>query len=92
MVYSSNSYPVLQKATALGRGIALLPERAVYDELSSGNLRALLSEFGVADRSLYSIYGPGDAVPRKVSELLDFLTTGFKENPMPTLHADTALG
>ncbi|MFJ7241757.1 LysR family transcriptional regulator [Streptomyces olivaceus] len=89
-VYSSNSYVMLHKAAVAGRGIALLPERVVYDDLLAGGLRVLLPHLGVTARSLYSIYGPGDLVPRKVSELLDFLTLWFKEHPMPTLRTATA--
>ncbi|MFD7811504.1 LysR family transcriptional regulator [Streptomyces sp. NPDC059785] len=89
-LFSSNSHLALHKAALFGRGIALLPERAVYDDLVSGKLQVLFPELGVTDRSLYAIYGPGDAVPRKVSALLDFLTAWFRENPMPTLQTDAA--
>jgi DNA-binding transcriptional LysR family regulator len=77
IVYSSNSYLALQKASAHGRGIALLPKMAVNDDLLSGNLRTVLPQFGVPERPLNAIYGPGDTVPRKISVFLEFLTEWF---------------
>ncbi|GHH59060.1 LysR family transcriptional regulator [Kitasatospora indigofera] len=80
VVYSSNSYIALRKAAACGRGVALLPQMAVNDDLLSGRLRPVLPQFGVPERPLNAIYGPGDAVPRKVSIFLEFLTTWFAES------------
>lgn len=77
VAYSSNSYLALQKAVAQGRGIALLPHMAVRDDLATGVLRPVLPRFGVPGRPLNAIYGPGDAVPRKVSVFLEFLSTWF---------------
>ena len=79
VVYSSNSYLALQKAVTHGRGIALLPQMVVGDDLLSGDLRPVLPQFGAPNRPLNAIYGPGDTVPRKVSVFLEFLATWFAE-------------
>jgi len=85
IAFSSNSYIALQKAAVHGRGIALLPQRPVYDDLVSGALQALLPELAVPDRPLYAIYGPGQDTPRKVSVFLAFLAEWFSQNPIPAI-------
>lgn len=75
--YSSNSYLALHKAAVHGRGIALLPQMVVNDDLLSGDLSPVLAPFGVPERPLNAVYSPGDVVPRKVSVFLEFLTTWF---------------
>ncbi|MFA3873236.1 LysR family transcriptional regulator [Streptomyces sp. MMCC 100] len=87
IAFSSNSYLALQKAAVHGRGIALLPQRPVYDELVSGALQELLPELAVPDRPLYAIYGPGQDTPRKVSVFLDFLADWFSRNPTPAIRS-----
>ncbi|MFG2821524.1 LysR family transcriptional regulator [Kitasatospora sp. NPDC048365] len=79
VVYSSNSYLALQKAVTHGRGLALLPQMVVGDDLLSGDLRPVLPQIGVPERPLNAIYGPGDTVPRKVSVFLEFLSAWFAE-------------
>lgn len=85
VAFTSNSYIALQKAAVHGRGIALLPQRPVYDDLVNGALRVLLPELAVPDRPLYAIYGPGQATPRKVTVFLHFLTDWFSDNPIPAI-------
>ncbi|MFF7172965.1 LysR family transcriptional regulator [Streptomyces pseudovenezuelae] len=85
VAFSSNSYLALQKAAVHGRGIALLPQRPVYDDLMSGALEVLLPGIPVPDRPLYAIFGPGQESPRKVTVFLDFLTQWFSGNPIPAI-------
>ncbi|MEU1183407.1 LysR family transcriptional regulator [Streptomyces sp. NPDC005820] len=85
VVYSSNSYLALQKAAVHGRGIALLPQRSVYDDLLAGTLRPVLPGHLVPERPLYAIYAPGRPTPRKVTVFLAFLGEWFRNNPIPTL-------
>ncbi|MFD7919377.1 LysR family transcriptional regulator [Streptomyces sp. NPDC059740] len=85
VAFSSNSYLALQKAAVHGRGIALLPQRPVYEDLTAGTLQVLLPELGVPDRPLYALHGPGRETPRRITVLLTFLTRWFSENPIPTL-------
>lgn len=91
VAYSSNSYIALQKAAVHGRGIALLPQQSLYDDVLSGTLRVLLPDHIVPERPLYAIYGPGRTTPRKVTVSLEFLSEWFKGNPMPALGASDAL-
>ncbi|BBA96340.1 putative LysR family transcriptional regulator [Actinacidiphila reveromycinica] len=86
VVYSSNSHLALRKAAVHGRGVALLPQTVADDDLRSGGLREVLPQIGVPERPLYAIYGPGEAVPRKVSVFLEFLAAWFKDHRPTTLH------
>ncbi|MCZ9341976.1 LysR substrate-binding domain-containing protein, partial [Streptomyces sp. TRM76130] len=54
IVFSSNSYIALQKAAVHGRGLALLPQRPVQDDIAAGALQVLLPELAVPDRPLYA--------------------------------------
>ena len=87
VVFLSNSYIALQKAAVHGRGIGLLPQRSVVDELNAGALRVLLPDLAVPPRSLTAIYGPGEQTPQKVRVFLDFLTTWFVQHPIPSVAA-----
>lgn len=85
VVFSSNSYLALQKAAVSGRGIALLPQRACAQEMTSGALVRVLPEHRVPDRTLYAVHGPERPVARKVQAFLDFVTSWFVDNPMPDI-------
>lgn len=85
VAFLSNSYIALQKAAVHGRGIALLPQRPVYDNLVDGSLVELLPDTPVPDRSLYAIFSPGERRPRKVQVFLDFLVGWFDKNPIPAI-------
>jgi DNA-binding transcriptional LysR family regulator len=92
IAFLSNSYIALQKAAVHGRGIGLLPQRSVVDELNAGGLRVLLPDLSVPPRSLTAIYGPGEQTPQKVRVFLDFLTTWFVQHPMPNVDGVAAQG
>lgn len=85
IAFQSNSYIALQKAAVHSRGIALLPQRSVYDDLADGRLRALLPDLPVPERALYAIHGPEPHTPRKVKVFLDFISDWFTTNPIPAL-------
>jgi DNA-binding transcriptional LysR family regulator len=50
VAFSSNSYIALQKAAVHGRGIALLPQRSAYDDLSPGPCRSCCPDLAAPDR------------------------------------------
>jgi DNA-binding transcriptional LysR family regulator len=78
--FSANSYIALQKAAVRGRGVALLPMLAVHDASAAGELEVLFPGACVQHRSLCAVYSPG--APEKVSVLLDFVGSWFKERSM----------
>ena len=81
VVFSSNTYLVLQKAAIRGMGIALLPVRSVYEEIRSGALVPVLSQYPAPERPLYAAFAPGRALPRKVRVFVDFIAEWFTAHP-----------
>jgi DNA-binding transcriptional LysR family regulator len=82
VVFSSNTYLVLQKATIRGMGIALLPVRSVYQDIHAGSLLPVLSQYAVPERPLYAAYAPSRQLVRKVRVFVDFIADWFKQHPM----------
>jgi DNA-binding transcriptional LysR family regulator len=84
VVFSSNTYLVLQKAAIRGMGVALLPVRSVYQDIQAGSLLPLLSSYAVPERPLYAAYAPSRQLVRKVRVFVDFIADWFKQHPMLT--------
>ena len=82
IVFSSNTYLVLQKAAIRGMGIALLPMRSVYQEIESGTLLPVLPEYAAPERPLYAAYAPSRPLIRKVRVFVDFIAEWFKAHPI----------
>jgi DNA-binding transcriptional LysR family regulator len=82
VVFSSNTYLVLQKAAIRGMGIALLPVRSVYQDIRDGNLEIVLPDYSIPDRPLYAAYAPSRQLVRKVRVFVDFIAEWFKQHPM----------
>ena len=82
VVFSSNTYLVLQKATIRGMGIALLPVRSVYQDIHAGALLPVLPQYAVPERPLYAAYAPSRQLVRKVRVFVDFIADWFKQHPM----------
>jgi DNA-binding transcriptional LysR family regulator len=82
VVFSSNTYLVLQKASVRNMGIALLPVRSVYQDIQAGSLVQVLSQYAVPQRPLYAAYAPSRQLVRKVRVFVDFIANWFKEHPM----------
>jgi DNA-binding transcriptional LysR family regulator len=82
IVFSSNTYLVLQKAAISGMGVALLPVRSVYQDIHAGVLLPLLQQYSVPERPLYAAYAPSRHLVRKVRVFVDFIAAWFKEHPM----------
>jgi DNA-binding transcriptional LysR family regulator len=89
VVFSSNTYMVLQKAAIAGMGVALVPLRAIANEVRSGKLQLLLADWPAPDRPLYAAYAPGKHTVRKVRLFVDFIADWFQQHPMlPARGAD----
>lgn len=82
VVFSSNTYLVLQKAAIRGMGVALLPVRSVYQDIQAGNLEIVLPDYTVPDRPLYAAFAPSRHLVRKVRVFVDFIADWFKQHPM----------
>jgi len=82
VVFSSNTYLVLQKASIRSMGIALLPVRSVYQEIQAGSLVRVLPQYSVPQRPLYAAYAPSRQLVRKIRVFVDFIANWFMEHPM----------
>jgi DNA-binding transcriptional LysR family regulator len=82
VVFSSNTYLVLQKAAVAGVGIALLPLRSAAAEIAAGRLEQLLPDYAIPERPLYLAYGPGSQKMKRIRCFVDFMGRWFKEHPI----------
>jgi DNA-binding transcriptional LysR family regulator len=82
VVFSSNTYLVLQKAAIRGMGIALLPVRSVYQDIRAGALRPVLQDYALPERPLYAAYAPSRQLLRKIRVFVDFIAEWFTAHPM----------
>jgi DNA-binding transcriptional LysR family regulator len=88
VVFSSNTYMVLQKAAIQGMGVSLVPLRSIVNELHAGKLQILLPDWPAPDRPLYAAYAPGKHTVRKVRSFVDFIAEWFRQHPIIAGHAD----
>lgn len=74
------------EAALAGVGIIRVLSYQVSDQLRSGRLQALLTEFAPEPLPVNLIYSPGDPLPLKVRRFLDWITPRLRER-MTALHA-----
>ena len=77
--FSSDSAIMLLKATIAGRGLSVLPRYCVRDELRSGALVEVLSEYKLPDHPLFLLYRDKRLQPARVRIFIDFLRQWFME-------------
>lgn len=77
--FSSNSAIMLHKATMAGRGLSVLPRYCVRDELESGKLVQVLSEYELPAHPLFLLYRDKRLLPTRVRTFIDFLRQWFLE-------------
>ena len=72
-VFSSNNSEMLLSMAANGKGIALLPDFLAKEELKSGTIVPLLSEFAVPGVPVSILYPPGKLLTAAMRTFLDFM-------------------
>ncbi|WP_438395304.1 LysR family transcriptional regulator [Caballeronia sp. DA-9] len=84
--YTVNNSQMLRQAALSGMGITALPESHVADDLQSGNLLRLLTDYAVnnADKEVSLVYPGRRHVSAKTRSFVDFTITHFRK--------DTAVG
>lgn len=75
----SNNGLVNRAAAVAGAGIVLLPAFYIGEELRSGQLKAVLSDFKPIDLAIYALYPERRNLTPKVRAFVDFLATKFGE-------------
>lgn len=81
-VFASNTYVVLRNAALKGLGLAMLPLPLVRDDLESGALQQVLTNYSIEDRPLFAAFAPGNITSMKVRLFIDFLSDWFREHPI----------
>ncbi len=68
----------LREAVLADFGIAEIPKYLIEEELRTGRLVSILSEFVANERSVYAIYAPSRFLPAKVRAFVEALQRGFR--------------
>lgn len=71
----------LRDAAVAGLGIVLLPTFIVYQQIDSGALQPLLTEFHAAPLTAYAIYPQTRHLSQRVRAFVDFLVKRFEKSP-----------
>jgi DNA-binding transcriptional LysR family regulator len=79
--YCSNNGDVLCEAAVRGQGITNLPTFIVGEEIRSGRLAVVLSEFPPTSVGIYALYTPNRYLAAKTRVLIDFLVSRFGDDP-----------
>jgi DNA-binding transcriptional LysR family regulator len=69
----TNSAVVLRTAILSGIGIAMLPLYAIHDDVASGRLVPLLTEYDTGKRPVYVVYPDSRYLPKRSRLFIDFL-------------------
>ena len=77
---SANEVLALKDAAIAGVGITLLPAYLVRNELVSGQLEAILTEYEVEPMTIYAIYTSRNHMSAALRTLLNFLDERFKSD------------
>ena len=76
-----NDDEVAWQAVRAGLGVSLLPTFIVGDDLKSGHLQAVLTQYLPSERTLYALYLPNRHLSAKVRVFIDFLLAKFAPPP-----------
>jgi DNA-binding transcriptional LysR family regulator len=76
-----NDDEALSQAVLGGLGVALLPTFIIGDQIRSGRLQAVLSDYVPLERRVYAIYLQSIRLPAKVRAFVDFLLARFGPQP-----------
>ncbi|MFV0385301.1 LysR substrate-binding domain-containing protein [Paracoccus sp. (in: a-proteobacteria)] len=71
-VFSSNNSDMLHSMAINGRGITLMPELAITEDLTSGRLARLMPEYSVNNLPVHLVYPSGKLMTGAMRHFLDF--------------------
>ncbi|MBI2316350.1 MAG: LysR family transcriptional regulator [Betaproteobacteria bacterium] len=77
----SNSGDLLRAAIVGGSGIMLIPTFIVGEDLKSGRLKAVLTEYQTTARTIYAVYPSRKHLSAKVRALVEFLEKKYGPTP-----------
>jgi DNA-binding transcriptional LysR family regulator len=77
----ASSGEFLRDAAVQGMGIVLMPRFILYQEIASGVLQPLLTEYSLGEFNSYAIYPHTRHLSHRVRAFVDFLVERFKDRP-----------
>ena len=77
---SSNSIPIIKDLVLKSKGIALLPKFFCFEELKSGELTQILSDFSYLKRSLFLLAPRNQYIPEAAKLFRNYLFENLKTN------------
>jgi DNA-binding transcriptional LysR family regulator len=77
----SNSANALRLAAVQGQGVTMMPSFLVVDEIKSGRLVPILTEFMRTEHPINAVYPHRHQLSAKVRSFLDLMTKHYRENP-----------
>lgn len=81
-VFSANSYIALREATRGGLGLATIPKCLVQDDLNSGRLVSVMSNWDCETQAVYVSSAPRKTSTVRAQVLTKFLAKWFRANPV----------
>lgn len=76
---SSNDYWVVKSMAVCGRGVAVLPEFFVHNEVESGLLRAVLPDWQAPEVPVYCMYQRQRYMGKKLRAFIDLMIESFDQ-------------
>ncbi len=77
----TNSVEILRYMVLQGRGVGILAEYAIYEDILSGDLCELLPGFEAEERGLYLLLPDAQFRPMNVRLFIDFFVEWFRVPP-----------
>ncbi len=79
--YSANNGDFLKFMSTAGHGITMIPRFIAWQEIKSGKLVPLLTDYQLAPMQAYALFPNSQYLPQKVRKLIDFLVEKFGDTP-----------
>lgn len=86
----TNSVEILKHMVVGGRGIGILAEYAVYEDLAAGTLRELMPAYEAEARGLFLLFPNAQFSPLKVRLFVDFFVERFGTAPWAASQSDNS--
>ena len=77
----TNSMEIIKEMIIRGKGIGLLPEYGVYEEIRDGRLQRILPAFRGEKRDISLLFPHARFLPLKIRLFIDFLALRFRNPP-----------
>jgi DNA-binding transcriptional LysR family regulator len=84
--FTVNRNPLIKQTALLGKGLAWMPSYVVHQEIMSGQLVRVLSDFDPPTFTFYLVYVYQKAMPFRQRCLIDFLKNWFTAHDILGLH------